>query len=417
MDDIHQTIEETFREQSGRVLAGLIGRFQDFELAEDVLQEALITALEKWPQVGIPRNPAAWLTTIAQRKAIDRLRRRQNYTQKQALLQSITDLNSARSHEDEVGTIPDERLKLIFTCCHPALSPEAQIALTLRTLGGLSTTEIASAFMTTDKTMAQRLVRAKRKIKKAGIPYRVPPPELLAERLEAALGVIYLIFNEGYNASRGEVLIRGDLCREAIRLGMVLNELLAAEMSLTEDAEALGLLALMLLHDSRRAAREGENGELVLLEEQDRGLWDGEKIGTGLALLDRAMGMRQPGVYQIQAAISALHVQAVTPEGTDWAQIALLYGELYRLRPTAVIALNRAVAVGMADGLMRGVTLLDELHGRLDDYHLYHAARADLLRRGGWLDEAQVAYERALNLVQNGVERQFLQRRLQEVRN
>jgi RNA polymerase sigma-70 factor (ECF subfamily) len=417
MSDIHQAIEQTFREESGRVLAGLIGRFHDFELAEDVLQEALITALERWPVDGIPGNPAAWITTTAQRKAIDRLRRQQNYTQKQALLQSIADLKQGHTDQIEMDTIADERLKLIFTCCHPALALEAQVALTLRTLGGLSTPEIARAFVTAEPTMGQRLVRAKRKIKQAGIPYRVPPPHLLAERLEAVLTVIYLIFNEGYDASSGDSLIRADLCREAIRLGRVLNELLLTESNLGESAEALGLLALMLLHDSRREARVGSAGELVLLEEQDRGLWHRAKIEEGLAILDQAMSLREPGVYQIQAAISGLHAEAQRPEETDWRQIALLYGELYRRQPTPVVALNRAVAIGMAEGLMRGLTLLDALgaDGRLDEYHLFHAARADLLRRAGWFDEARTAYARALELTQNEVEQAFLQRRLEEV--
>jgi RNA polymerase sigma-70 factor (ECF subfamily) len=417
MSDIHQAIEQTFREESGRVLAGLIGRFHDFELAEDVLQEALITALERWPVDGIPHNPAAWITTTAQRKAIDRLRRQQNYTQKQALLQSIADLKQGHTDQIEMDTIADERLKLIFTCCHPALALEAQVALTLRTLGGLSTPEIARAFVTAEPTMGQRLVRAKRKIKQAGIPYRVPPPHLLAERLEAVLTVIYLIFNEGYDASSGDSLIRADLCREAIRLGRVLNELLLTESNLGESAEALGLLALMLLHDSRREARVGSAGELVLLEEQERGLWHRAKIEEGLAILDQAMSLREPGVYQIQAAISGLHAEAQRPEETDWRQIALLYGELYRRQPTPVVALNRAVAIGMAEGLMRGLTLLDALgaDGRLDEYHLFHAARADLLRRAGWFDEARTAYARALELTQNEVEQAFLQRRLEEV--
>ena len=417
MSDLHQTIEDTFREESGRVMAGLIGRFQDFDLAEDVLQEAFITALERWPSSGIPRNPAAWITTTAQRKAIDRLRRRQNYSHKQALLYSIADLKLSDEDAFARETIPDERLKLIFTCCHPALTAEAQIALTLRTLGGLSTTEIAHTFMVAETTMAQRLVRAKRKIKAAGIPYRVPPADLLGERLNTVLAVLYLIFNEGYNATSGESLIRSDLCTEAIRLTQVLVMLIEAEPSISPMAEALGLLALMLLHDSRREARVTVEGQLILLEEQDRTRWDADKIREGLAILDEALLLRQPGPYQIQAAISGLHAEAKRPSDTDWPQIAALYASLYQLNPSPVVALNQAVAVGMAHGPKHGLKLLaacDE-KGVLAKYHLYHAAQADLLRRDGRWPEAHQAYERALSLTENQVERTFLQRRLQEV--
>ena len=410
MADLSTVIESTFRQESGRVIASLISTLGDFDLAEDALQEALIVALERWPADGIPRNPGAWLTTIARRKAIDWLRRHNNYGRKVALLQVVAELNQGDEAE-AVDDIPDERLKLIFTCCHPALALEAQVALTLRTLGGLSTNEIASAFLVPLPTMAQRLVRAKNKIRHAGIPYRVPPADLLAERLQAVLTVLYLIFNEGYIASAGDSLIRQELCSEAIRLGRVLAELMPAE------PEALGLLALMLLHDSRRQARTGRNGELILLEEQDRTLWDKAEINEGVAVLETAIQLKQTGPYQVQAAISALHAQAERPGDTDWRQIAALYGQLARLTPSPIVELNRAVAVAMAYGPMAGLKLLERLadQGMLDGYHLMHAARADLLRRAGWPAEAAAAYQKALDLTQNSVERTFLQRRLSEL--
>jgi RNA polymerase sigma-70 factor (ECF subfamily) len=314
-------------------------------------------------------------------------------------------------------SIPDERLKLIFTCCHPALAREAQVALTLRTLGGLETAEIANAFLVPVPTMAQRLVRAQRKIKQAGIPYRVPPLHLLPERLDAILTVIYLIFNEGYVATSGDDLVRQDLCQEAIRLARILNGLLENEASLDKDAEALGLLALMLLHDSRRVARISKQGELILLEEQNRALWDQAQIKEGIPILETALKMRQAGPYQIQAAIAALHSEAATAVATDWLQIAALYNELYKFQATPVVALNQAVAVAMAEGPMKGLALLDEMGDTavLQNYHLYHAARADLLRRAGWYDEAAEAYAVALELAQNSVERTFLQQRLAEM--
>ncbi|MCP4421481.1 MAG: RNA polymerase sigma factor, partial [Chloroflexi bacterium] len=416
MEETLQTIEYIFREESGRVLAALISYLNDFDLAEDAFQEAMIVALEKWPRDGLPRNPGAWITTIARNKAIDRIRRRKNFEQKQP---QIVDLapNTAVPEENEMDSIPDERLKLIFTCCHPALSLEAQVALTLRTLGGLETTEIAAAFLVPVSTMAQRLVRAKRKIRQAGIPYRVPPSELLPERLNAVLVTLYLIFNEGYSASSGDSLIRQEMCAEAIRLTRILNELLANDPHLQENGEALGLLALMLLHDARRDARVGRNGDLILLEEQDRSRWDHEQIEVGTAVLERALKMGQAGPYQIQAAIAALHDQATTPQATDWPQIAALYQALRRYTNSPVITLNWAVAIAMAEGPMRGLALLDELAeaGKLDQYHLFHTARADLLRRSGFYDDAHDAYTIALDLCQNSVEKRFLRRRLAEM--
>jgi RNA polymerase sigma-70 factor, ECF subfamily len=417
METTHSAVEQIFRHESDRVLAALIGYLGDFELAEDALQEALLVALERWPREGLPQNPAAWLTTVARHKAIDRLRRRKTHLDKQDHLGALTGQAPAGPGDMELNEIPDERLKLIFTCCHPALALEAQVALTLRTLGGLETAEIARAFLVPVPTMAQRLVRAKRKIKNAGIPYRIPPTTLLPERLDAVLVVLYLIFNEGYDASSGDALVRRELCREAIRLARILNELLVAEPGLEEEPEALGLLALMLLHDARRAARTSPEGHLVLLEEQDRKLWDQVQIAEGLALLDEALSMRRPGPYQIQAAIAALHAQADSPSKTDWQQIALLYRELYHRQPTPVVGLNRAAAVAMAEGPMRGLALLDELgqNDALDNYYLFHAARADLLRRAGWFEDAAEAYAVALELTQNDVEKNFLRGRLQEM--
>ncbi|MCA9954593.1 MAG: RNA polymerase sigma factor [Anaerolineales bacterium] len=416
MEAIHQTIERTFREESGRVLAALISTLNDFDLAEDAFQDALIVALEKWPQDGRPANPGAWITTTARNRAVDRIRRRKSLVQKQPQLVELTQ-SPDEPDEIEMESIPDERLKLIFTCCHPALSLEAQVALTLRTLGGLETAEIANAFLVPVPTMAQRLVRAKRKIQQAGIPYRVPPTDLLPERLNAVLTTLYLIFNEGYNASSGDAHIRQELSSEAIRLAHILNELLADDPNLTEDAEALGLLALMLLHDARRPARLGETGELILLERQDRRLWNQEQIVVGTAVLHRALAKKQPGPYQIQAAIAALHDQATAPQETDWPQIAALYEALQRYTTSPVVVLNWAVAVAMAEGPMRGLALLDELAeaGTLDHYHFFHAARADLLRRAGFRDQAHDAYTIALDLCQNAVEKRFLRRRLAEL--
>lgn len=418
MDTTRQVISETFAREADCILASLIGTVRDFELAQDALQDALLVALERWPIDGPPRNPGAWMMATARHKAIDRLRRESTLARKAAMLETLLELEELRGTDQmDEASISDERLKLIFTCCHPALALEAQVALTLHTLGGLSTPEIASAFLVPLPTMAQRLVRAKRKIRDAGIPYRVPETSLLGERVEAVLFVLYLIFNEGYSAAFGEQLIRHELCDEAIRLTRVLTQLLMQELLLSEVPEAMGLLALMLLHDARREARVGPEGEMVLLEDQDRSRWDRGKIREGVGIMERLLLMKRPGPYQIQAAISALHAQAASPEDTDWPQIAALYHELMKMTPSPVIELNRAVALAMADGPLKGLKLLDQpvLKQQLSDYYLFHAARADLLRRVGRMNDAGDAYTLALNLCQNERERAFLLRRLQEV--
>lgn len=413
---MHDHIAHVFHQEAGRVVAALYASMRDFELVEDALQDAFVLALERWPRDGAPRNEGAWIMTAARHKAIDRLRRESVLNRKKADLKTRLEREQEEANVD-ADEIPDERLKLIFTCCHPALAKEAQVALTLQVLGGLTASEIARTFLVTPTTMAQRLVRAKRKIRDAGIPYRVPPAGAIAERLDAVLSVLYLIFNAGYTALLGDNLIRHDLCAEAIRLARVLTLLLAKEPSLPEDAETLGLLALMLLHDSRRKARVTPDGVLVPLEEQDRTRWDQQQIAEGLAILERALAMKAPGPFQIQAAISALHSRASSPAETDWTQIAILYAMLSQVMPSPIVELNRAVAIAMAESLECGLSLLSRLEeaDALSGYHLFHAARADLLRRSGKFDEACIAYTRALELCQNNAERAFFQRRLTEI--
>src|SRR5882762_829603 len=402
-------IDEIFRTEYGRILATLIRVLGDFDVAEDALQEAFAAALERWPAAGLPANPVAWLIGTARHKAIDRLRRRTRLARKEAEIARHIELSTA----EEEAPVPEDRLRLIFTCCHPALATEAQVALTLRTLGGLSTEEIARAFLVPASTMAQRLVRAKAKIRVARIPYQVPLDDALTERLEAVMVVVYLVFNEGYAASFGDRLVRHELCDQAIRLGRMLVELLPSR------AESKGLLALMLLHDARRATRLDGTGDIVLLEDQDRARWDRAQIDEGAELVETALreGGRPPGPYALQAAIAAVHAQAPTAAATDWGQIAALYGALARVHPTPVVELNRAVAVAMSGGLERGLALVDGLdqRGELTGYHLLSAARAELLRRLGRHAEAAASYRRALELVSNDAERRHLERRLREV--
>ena len=406
-------VDAVYRSDWGRIVATLIRQFGDFELAEDAAQEAFTAAVDQWRTDGVPESPSAWIIQTAKHKAIDRLRRQ---TRLQEKLETHPEFFPSEIIDEpnlNYGEIPDDRLRLIFTCCHPALALEAQVALTLRTLGGLQTDEIARAFLVPTATMAQRLVRAKRKIRDAGIPFTVPDTSDMPDRLDAVLTAIYLIFSEGYAATRGQPLIRADLCAEAIRLGRLVRALLEPN----PPAEATALVALMLLHDSRREARLDEAGDLVVLEEQDRSRWNKAQIAEALTLIDEALS-NSPGPYALEAAIAAEHCKAARADDTDWPRIVKLYDLLHQLLPSPVVALNRAVAVAMAQGPRAGLEIISELaeSGELDDYHLLHAARADMLRRLGSNKEAAESYELALNLASNDSERRFLERRLREVR-
>jgi RNA polymerase sigma-70 factor, ECF subfamily len=401
-------LDDLYRAESRRILATLIRLLGDFDLAEEALHDAFRAALEQWPRDGAPANPRAWLVSAGRFKAIDTLRRRARFDASLATLAEQIDANASETTEGE--DVEDDRLRLIFTCCHPALSPEARLALTLREVCGLTTEEIARAFLTAPPTLAQRIVRAKAKIRDARIPYQVPSREELPDRLDTVLHVIYLVFNEGYSASSGDALTRPDLSGEAIRLGRLL-------VALLPEPEVLGLLALMLLHESRRAARTSPEGDLVLLEDQDRSLWNREQIAEGTLFVERALSSRQFGPYTIQAAITAVHAQAADIAATDWAEIVGLYDLLVQAAPSPVVELNRAVAVSMRDGPEAGLALVNAIldHGDLADYHLAHAARADLCRRLGRTAEAQAASQRALSLTHQEPERRFLERRLAEL--
>jgi RNA polymerase sigma-70 factor, ECF subfamily len=408
-DETRRAVEEVYRSQSRQVLATLIRLLGDFDLAEEALHEAFAAAMEQWPRDGLPANPRAWLVSAGRFKAVDALRRRARFD---------ASLGELANRRDEGATLdaavdeelPDDRLRLIFTCCHPAINSETQVALTLREVCGLTTEEIASAFLTAPATIAQRIVRGKAKIRDARIAYQVPPLDELAERLDSVLAVIYLVFNEGYSASSGEAVTRADLSAEAIRLGRLLVELLP-------DPEAMGLLALMLLQESRRAARTSPDGDLILLEDQDRSLWDRAQIAEAQTLIDRALFSRRFGVYTIQAAIAAVHAAAPTAAETNWAQMVAWYDVLARAEPSPIVALNRAVAVAMRDDHAAGLELIDAIlaRGELADYHLAHAARADLCRRLGRIADARAAYERALALCRQEPERRFIEKRIREL--
>ena len=410
--DAAKAVETVYRAEWGRIVATLIRLIGDFDLAEECAQEAFAAAVDQWEASGVPEAPRAWVIQTARHKAIDRIRRRVRYAEKLVLYTSSGMAPEGVEPDYDTGEIPDDRLRLIFTCCHPALAHEVQVPLTLRTLCGLETDEIARAFLVSPSTMAQRLVRAKHKIRDAKIPYVVPETRDMAGRVEAVLTVIYLVFNEGYAATRGKTLVRTDLCAEAIRLGRLVVSLMGAQA----PAEAKGLLALMLLHDARREARMDESGDIVVLEEQDRVQWDREQIAEALPLVEEAL-RGVPGPLSLQAAIAAVHCHAASAEDTDWEEIVGLYDELSRLQPSPVVSLNRAVAIAMRDGPRKGLVLIDELAAAndLEGYHLLHAARADLLRRLGLGEEAAKDYRRALELATNESEKRYLERRLREV--
>ncbi|CAN5213453.1 RNA polymerase sigma factor [soil metagenome] len=409
--NVAELVGEIYRTDSRRVLATLIRLLGDFDTAEEALHDAFVVAMEQWPSTGVPTNPVSWLVSTGRFKAIDRVRRQANFDGKRdEIARIMADESPGEAMTNEDDEIADDRLRLIFTCCHPALNPDARVALTLRTVGGLTTEEIASAFLMPAPTLAQRIVRAKNKIRQARIPYEIPSRADMPARLDAVLAVIYLIFNEGYSASSGAALTRGDLCAEAIRLGRLLVEL-------TPDPEAVGLLALMLLHDSRRAARTSAEGEVLVLEEQDRALWRRDQIDEGCGLAERALRSGRFGAYTLQAAIAAVHAEASAVKETDWRQIVGIYDVLVRVNPSPVVELNRAAAVAMADGPEHGLAIIDGLVGRgaLEGYQLVHSARADLLRRLGRRDEAMVAYRQALTLTVQEPQRRYLERRIVEV--
>ncbi len=406
----HAKVDAIYRDESRKVLATLIRLLGDFDAAEEALQEAFAVAMEQWPRDGIPTNPRAWLVSTGRFKAIDGMRRRARYDASLSELAKHLDVTTSDSSAQEDEHIEDDRLRLIFTCCHPALAEEAQLAMTLREVCNLTTEEIARAFLTKPATIAQRIVRAKAKIRDARIPYEVPPPSELPERLDSVLRVVYLVFNEGYSASFGASLTRADLSGEAIRLGRLLVQLLP-------EPEVMGLLALMLLHESRRPARTSANGDLVLLEQQDRSLWNQTQINEGIAFVERALSSKRIGPYTLQAAIAAVHAEASSVEQTDWAQIVALYDVLLRVEPSPIIQLNRAVAVAMRDGPAKGLELVDALleRGELAQYHLAHAARADFCRRLGRNADARVSYQRALAFAKQEPEQRFLRQRLMEL--
>lgn len=411
-EQIRELIDSLYRVDSGRILATLIRLLGDFDLAEEAMHEAFAAALSVWPRSGVPGNPRPWLISTARFKAIDTLRRRARFDVSQDELVRYLEAqwrSGDKSNEDD--SLEDDRLRLIFTCCHPSLAPEARVALTLREVCGLTTEEIAKAFLITPRTLAQRIVRAKTKIRETPIPYQVPTPHELPERLGAVLQVIYLVFNEGYSAAAGTEVTRADLTGEAIRLGRLLTEL-------RPEPEVIGLLSLMLLHESRHAARTSPTGKLILLENQDRSLWNREQIAEGVALLENAVRSRPFGSYTLQAAIAAIHAQAESADATDWPQIVALYGRLLRIQPSPIVQLNRAVAIAMCDGPEAGLTLIDAVleEGELANYYLAHSARADMYRRLGRTSEARSSYEKALALTQQEPERQFLQERIRQLK-